>query len=251
MSIDLLSSFIPGVVSHVASDFRISFDDAVRWTEVLLGFAFAQQSLEYIKSIDRARTFFVVRFILATLLFLGFQTTWVLLVLFVMALMMLHRFQGPYNGGSDRIGLLVLCCLCLAHVAPTQYWREVAFGYLALQTVLSYFMSGWVKVVNSEWRSGQALSDVFQFSAYPVSESLRGWAKSPRILLLMSWVVIIFELVFPLSILSSSSLIIALVIATSFHLSNALFFGLNRFFWIWIAAYPSILWFQQRIFVTL
>jgi len=249
MSIDLLSSFIPGVVSHVASDFRISFDDAVRWTEVLLGFAFAQQSLEYIKSIDRARTFFVVRFILATLLFLGFQTTWVLLVLFVMALMMLHRFQGPYNGGSDRIGLLVLCCLCLAHVAPTQYWREVAFGYLALQTVLSYFMSGWVKVVNSEWRSGQALSDVFQFSAYPVSESLRGWANYPRVLFVMGWCVILFELLFPLSLFSMPLLIGALVVAATFHFTNASIFGLNRFFLIWIAAYPSLLWIQGRLFL--
>jgi len=32
-----------------------------------------------------------------------------------------------------------------------------------------------------------------------------------------------------------------------FHLGNACIFGLNRFFWVWLAAYPSILWLQGRI----
>ena len=36
-------------------------------------------------------------------------------------------------------------------------------------------------------------------------------------------------------------------LATLFHLGNALLFGLNRFFWIWLAAYPALLWFQQRV----
>ena len=58
----------------------------------------------------------------------------------------------------------------------------------------------------------------------------------------------LFELLFPLSLLTASSLYVALVIAASFHLANACLFGLNRFFWIWIAAYPSLLWLQQRVF---
>jgi hypothetical protein len=124
----------------------------------------------------------------------------------------------------------------------------MAFGYLSLQLILSYFISGWVKVINPDWRSGRALRDVFQFSAYPVSESLRQWSDSPRLLLSMSWGVILFELLFPFSLISSTSLTIALIITASFHFSNACLFGLNRFFWIWITAYPSILWFQQRIF---
>ena len=124
----------------------------------------------------------------------------------------------------------------------------MAFGYLSLQLILSYLISGWVKVINPDWRSGRALRDVFQFSAYPVSESLRQWFKSPRLLFYMSWAVMLFELIFPFSLISNTSLIIALAIAAIFHFSNACLFGLNRFFWIWIAAYPSILWFQSRLF---
>jgi hypothetical protein len=220
-------------------------------TEILMGFAFAQQSIEHFKSQSNELRLFIPRMMLAVLLITGFQSAWVILVLLVLGLAILYRFQGPYNGGADRMSLLILCCLCLAHFAPTERWQEIAFGYLSLQLVLSYFISGWVKIVNPDWRSGQALCDVFQFSAYPVSESLRNWHNSPRLLFFMSWCVILFELAFPVSLISTYSLVIALAIAASFHFANACLFGLNRFFWIWIAAYPSILWFQQRIFATI
>lgn len=226
----------------------MSLDEAIRLTEILVGFAFAQQSIEHFKSFANEQRIYLPRLVLAVLLIVGFQTPWVTALLLLLGLAALHRFQGPYNGGSDRMSLLVLCCLCLAHIAPTDYWRAVAFGYLAIQLTLSYFISGWVKVINPEWRNGIALRDVFQFSAYPVSESLRGLQRSPRMLLFASWHVMLFELLFPLAFFTKTSLIIMLVITTSFHFSNACFFGLNRFFWIWITAYPSIIWFQGRIF---
>ena len=226
----------------------MSLELAIRLTEILMGFAFIQQSLEHLTLFTNERRLFLTRLILSLLLIIGFQTAWITLLLLLLSLAILQRFQGPYNGGADRMGLLILCSLSLVHFAPTVRWQEVAFGYLSLQLVLSYFISGWVKVINPDWRSGRALRDVFQFSAYPVSESLRQWFKSPRLLFYMSWAVMLFELIFPFSLISNTSLIIALTIAAIFHFSNACLFGLNRFFWIWIAAYPSILWFQQRIF---
>jgi hypothetical protein len=223
---------------------------AIRLTEVLMGFAFAQQSIEHLKSRTGERYWFMLRLLLSVLLVIGWHTPWVSLLLLLLGLVLLQRFQGPYNGGADRMSLLILCSLCLVYFLPTQHWREIAFAYLALQLVLSYFISGWVKVANKDWRNGRALKDVFQFSAYPVSESLRKWANSPRLLYIMSWSVMLFELLFPVSLISITSLSIALIIAAIFHFANACLFGLNRFFWIWIAAYPSILWFQQRIFAT-
>lgn len=226
----------------------MSFDTAIRLTEILLGFAFAQQSIEHLISFSNEKRLFLPRLLLAILLIFGFQTAWVTFLLLLLGLAILQRFQGPYNGGADRMSLLILSCLCLVHFLPEQRWQEMAFGYLALQLILSYFISGWVKLVNPDWRTGLALSDVFQFSAYPVSESLRQWSKSSRMLFFMSWGVILFELFFPFSLISSTSLSVALIIAAIFHLANACLFGLNRFFWIWLAAYPSLLWFQQRIF---
>ena len=223
-------------------------DGAIRITEMLMGFAFAQQSLEHIYIRHDTRSLYVPRLLLSVLLIAGFQPAWMLAALLLLSLLILQRFQGPYNGGSDRMGLLMLCCLCMTHWLGSERWREIAFGYLALQVMLSYFIAGWVKAVNPEWRSGRALRDVFEFSAYPVSESLRLLAAAPRLLMTMSWAVILFELLMPFSLLTRVSLVVALGIAASFHLANACLFGLNRFFWIWLAAYPSLLWFQQRVF---
>jgi len=226
----------------------MSFEEAIRLTEILMGFAFIQQSLEHLSPRRDESIIFLPRLILSIFLIAGIQTSITLYALFFIALLQLKRFQGPYNGGSDRMSLLILSCLCLAHLAPTAYWQEMAIGYLALQLVLSYFISGWVKIVNPEWRSGRALCDVFQFSAYPVSENLRTWHQSPKLLFAVSWWVMLFELLFPLALISKETLIAALAITGSFHFSNACFLGLNRFFWIWIACYPSIIWFQDRVF---
>jgi hypothetical protein len=105
-----------------------------------------------------------------------------------------------------------------------------------------------VKVVNPDWRSGRALRDVFQFSVYPVAEDLRRWADRPRLLRAMSWAVMGFELAFPFTLVSQPTLIAGLAIAGLFHLAIACLFGLNRFFWTWLAAYPAILWLQGRVF---
>ena len=221
---------------------------AIHLTTLFMTLAFSQQSLEHLKGNKDDRPLFMTRLILSIFLLLGFWPQWIFLGLLVNALFILKRFQGPYNGGSDRMGLLILCCLCLVSWVPTQHWRQYVFGYLALQLVLSYFISGWVKIVNPEWRTGQALQDVFRFSAYPVSDSLRGWANRPKLLFLMSWSVILFELFFPLTLITPISLMVGLSIAALFHLANACLFGLNRFFWIWLAAYPALLWLQERLF---
>lgn len=220
---------------------------AVRLAEIILGFAIFQQSLEFMRGLAAEKTLGLIRACLAILLMLGLQPLLVESALLVTALLFVTRYQGPYNGGSDTMTLLVLLCLWLSHLAPTRYWQEIALGYLALQLMLSYFQSGWVKVINAQWRSGAALQQVFTLSAYPVSDRVRLWAQRPQVLWVMSWGIIIFELIFPLALLNQTILIVALVIAALFHLANACLFGLNRFFWIWPAAYPVIIWFQARV----
>jgi len=220
---------------------------AVRLAEIILGFAVFQQSLEFMRGQQPEKTLGIVRAVLAILLMLGFQPLLVESALLVTSVILIRRFQGPHNGGSDTMTLLVLLCLWLSHLAPSRYWQEIALGYLAVQLILSYFQSGWVKVVNPEWRSGRALQQVFALSAYPVSENKRLWAGRPQVLLAMSWSVMIFELLFPLALFNQSLLIVALGIAALFHLANACLFGLNRFLWIWPAAYPVIIWFQLRL----
>ena len=221
---------------------------AARLTEIFLALALIQQSLEHLRGPQRDQMLFGARILLCGLVAAGIASPWPLVALAGLSLVILQRFQGPYNGGSDRMGLLALWCLTIAHLLPSPRLQELAFGYLGVQLMLSYFISGGVKIVNPDWRSGRALRDVFQFSAYPVSEGLRRWAERPRVLLAMSWAVMLFELAFPLTLLWKPALIAGLAVAATFHLANACLFGLNRFFWTWLSVYPAILWLQGRLF---
>ena len=223
----------------------MSLEAAIRATEILLALAFLQSSAEHLR-IPADRRLFLVRFLLSALLLCGGVTAWVLLALTGHALAVLIRFGGPYNGGSDRMGMLILAMLTLSHHLPDDL-AEMPIVYLAAQTLLSYFMAGWVKVINPDWRRGQALADVFRFSAYPVSKATRRWAERRRLLFLVSWLVMGLELLLPLTLLSPGLLVGALLLAAGFHLSNAIFLGLNRFVWVWIATYPSLFWVQAQI----
>ncbi|MEZ5649678.1 MAG: HTTM domain-containing protein [Burkholderiaceae bacterium] len=229
----------------------MSLELATRLTEVLLALVLLQQSLEHLLARrpdpHHERAFFLCRIVLCALLIAGIAGPAPLIGLALLSLWYLNRFHGPYNGGSDRMGLLALWCLTLSRLAPEPFWREMALGYLGIQLMLSYFISGWVKVVNPDWRSGRALRDVFAFSAYPVSETLRGWADSPRLLFVAAWGVMLLELAFPLAMTSAVALSAALVLTATFHLANACLFGLNRFFWTWLATYPALLWLQARV----
>lgn len=225
----------------------MSFEAALRLTDMLLGFALLQQSLEHLASGRDRRVLFVLRAVLSVMLILGVTPALNTTALLGLGAAILRRFDGPYNGGSDRMSLLTLMCACLAHLLPDPHWRQAALAYLAIQLVLSYVLSGWVKIINPDWRSGRALRDVFLFSAYPVSENLRRLDKWPRLLLAMSWSVMLFELLLPLALLARPALLAGLMIATVFHLANACLFGLNRFVWAWLAAYPSILWLQMEL----
>lgn len=226
----------------------MTLETASRLTEILLALAFIQQGIEHLRRFRDERVLFASRTGLCVLVIAGVGGPWPLAGLAALSLVILHRFQGPYNGGSDRMGLLALWCLTVSRFMPSLAWQEIVFGYLGAQLVLSYVISGGVKILNPDWRSGQALRQVFAFSAYPVSEGLRRLTERPRVLWAASWAVMLFEVAFPLALTSQAALVVGLAVAAAFHLANACLFGLNRFFWTWIATYPAIIWLQDRVF---
>ncbi|SLN50113.1 hypothetical protein AQS8620_02151 [Aquimixticola soesokkakensis] len=228
----------------------LDFDQARRLCDLLLAVALVLQALEHVVGNGdgpRTRRLFAAQGVFSVALLGGLAPAVVLSALLITSCATLWRFNGPYNGGSDKMRSLALFALWLAHVLPTRGGQELALAYLAAQLVLSYLVSGWIKLINPDWRSGAALRDVFAYSAYPVSEGLRGWAQHPRLLWAMSWAVIGFEVLFPLTLLQPRALLWGLALAALFHAANACLFGLNRFFWAWIAAFPALIWLQARL----
>ncbi len=250
---------------------------AVRVFEVLLGFSLVLQTLEYLRlpSLDRVtlwpmlaqelpaqpawlksgltlllqpgpyRAMLVLRLVLALGLMLGLVGLAGAAVLFVMALLLLLRWRGAFNGGSDFMTLVGLSGLLLAHlvgaIANESLGWQAGFWYISLQTVSSYFVSGWVKLLRAEWRSGQAMTLFLDTGVYgPLAQN--STFRNPQVARLCAWSFTLWEGCFPLALLDVRLALVFCGVASLFHFLVFWFFGLNRFFWAWLSSFPAVVY---------
>jgi hypothetical protein len=249
---------------------------AVRAFEVLLGWSLLLQTLEYLRLIglDRVshwpvqrselptrpawlrplldalmrpgpyRAMLLVRLLLSLLLMAGLLPLIGALLLFLIALALLMRWRGAFNGGSDFMTLVGLTGLLIAHgvgalTTPELGWRA-GLWYVALQSVTSYFVSGWVKLLRPEWRNGSALPAFLDSGVYgPLPE--RSVFRRPAVARAVSWGFTVWEGCFPLALLDVRLAMGLCASAVVFHFLVFWFFGLNRFFWSWLATFPAVI----------
>ena len=164
-----------------------------------------------------------------------------ILILFVLHILTLLRWRGTYNGGSDYMGLMLL------GFAGLGLWRQgtmakVCLYYMAFQLCLSYFKAGLVKLKSAEWQAGRALSDFISSPIYEKKPWLENLMARNPLGLAACWSVMLYELTFPIAVFNQSLAFVYLICGCGFHLVNTYVFGLNRFFFAWVAAYPALLY---------
>lgn len=188
----------------------------------------------------------VLRLPLALLLALG--QAWSAPLLLVSQLAIGARFRGTFNGGSDYMSVAILLALSLAAGFGAEPRALVAsLGYVCVQLVFSYFIAGTVKLTKQPWRTGEALSTLLRTNRYGTPPWLQQLAARPAIARSGAWLVMLFECGFPASLLGPWVAVPMLVVGALFHVGNVLAFGLNRFFFVWLAAYPSLLYFSAQL----
>jgi hypothetical protein len=169
------------------------------------------------------------------------------LIVFLFAgnLLILIRWRGAFNGGSDFMTLVVLTGLLMAQVigafGHVALGWQAGFWYIAIQSITSYFMSGSVKLLRPEWRNGSAMTIFLNGAIYgplPPNHPLRHTGLA----MLGSWGFIVWEILFPLSLFDPRLAAMFCTVAAVFHFLVFWFFGLNRFFWAWLCSFPAILW---------
>ena len=167
------------------------------------------------------------------------------LVLFVGTLLLLVRWRGAFNGGSDFMTLVTITGMLIAQVVAL--WADKGLGwavglsYIAIHTLSSYFVSGWIKLLQPEWRSGRALTVFLNGGIYgPLSPD--SMFRRPQVAMLCSWGFTLWEGLFPLALLDVRLAALFCAIAAVFHFLVFWFFGLNRFFWAWLSTFPAILY---------
>ena len=165
--------------------------------------------------------------------------------LFVGNLLILIRWRGAFNGGSDFLTLVVLTGLLISQVVGAwgnvQLGWQAGFWYIAIQAITSYFMSGAVKLLRREWRNGSAMTIFLNGAIYgPLSATHP--LRNKWLALIGSWSFIVWEILFPLSLLDPRLAVVFCAVAALFHFLVFWFFGLNRFFWAWLCSFPAIIW---------
>ncbi|CAN5692188.1 hypothetical protein BH11MYX1_BH11MYX1_25530 [soil metagenome] len=153
------------------------------------------------------------------------------------------RFRGTYNGGSDAMLLVVLIGLAIA----TSGAPLVGLAYVAVQLVLSYFISGTAKLRDHRWRDGTALSIMVGLPQYAVPVAAARVFSIPAIARGAGLGMLAFECLFPVALVDERACVAMLGVAAVFHLVNAWVFGLNRFLWAWIAAFPALIFWAERL----
>ena len=169
-------------------------------------------------------------------------TEWIgplLTVVLVTHIVLCLRWRGSVNGGSDFMTLTVLIALILGELVQPEYKRGIVY-FVAVQCVTSYFVAGIIKLINADWRSGLALR-VFVRQTLTTGRIPRLFAGANQLpLQIFTWIVILFEILFPLALMSPGLALILMLIAFSFHLGTVFLFGLNRFIWAWLTCYPAV-----------
>ena len=170
--------------------------------------------------------------------------------LFISNLAVLIRWRGAFNGGSDFMTLVVLTGLLISQLIGAlnniELGWHACFWYITIQSISSYFVSGAVKLLRPEWRNGSAMT-IFLNAAIHGPLSPAHWLRHSWLSSLGSWAFILWECIAPLALLDVRLAMVFCSIAALFHFLVFWFFGLNRFFWAWIATFPAILWCAGQI----
>ena len=179
---------------------------------------------------------------------LGTGATGGLSVLLLTTALIAIRWRGTFNGASDSMTLLILLALTVSAALPeVELLRLAALLHIAIQTLLSYFIGGLVKVRGPRWRSGAVLNDFLSSSRYSVPPLATKLSRRSGLMRAAAWFLMAFELAAPLTLSSPTLCIGYLSAAFGFHLLNVWLFGLNRFFWAWISAFPAV-YFASTLF---
>lgn len=151
--------------------------------------------------------------------------------------------------GADQMSLILVIGITMYLIFDVNSsWRWAGVALIVGQATLSYIVSGVAKLLSKEWRSGSAITAVFLTSIYgcpPVGRILH----RQRVLAgVTSWFLIAWEVTFPAVLITPWPYAgLWIVVGVVFHLSAAVFMGLNTFLISFVATYPLLLWCNLEI----
>lgn len=164
------------------------------------------------------------------------------IVLFATQLYNCIRFRGNFNGGSDMMTFVVLIGLLISYSSANEKVQKLGLIFISINLFYSYLKAGLVKIIHSEWRNGKALPIFLKRSAFADSKKIAHWlSRHLKLSAALCWGVLFFELSFVIILFYNDLAYYYFLFAVLFHFIVYLSFGLNRFFWVWLSAWPALI----------
>lgn len=216
-----------------------------RWSELSSDYLFLPERirhfLDWVMKDSIFNEVMKLRFFMGILAFVYPHFFIIFLFLFLSTFLITLRWRGSFNGGSDYLTLIILLCLCIAFIKRDSLMlAKGALWYMSLQVISSYFLAGLYKIKQEKWRSGKAIAGFISSPNYKVPSIILEKSQDPTVAQKMAWIIILFEITFPLVLVHPYLSVLYIASGMVFHLANFWIFGLNRFFWVWCASYPAI-----------
>jgi hypothetical protein len=188
----------------------------------------------------------LVAILMISHLFTNLSLFFVIIILVVHILSHLRNRYGM--NGSDQLQIIIFASLSTFYITSATNGDPIllksSIFFLALQTIISYFMSGLAKLASPVWRNGTAIAGIMNTESFGNKVFAQILINNPLLSKLICYWVILFECVFPILIfMGVNTTMFVLLNGILFHLSTAILMRFNSFLWSFIATYPSLFFF--------
>ena len=177
----------------------------------------------------------------------GITSPLIPMVLLITRVLILMRSSYGLDGAFQMnfLGLLALTIGTLSGIHTPV--AELCVWFLAGELTLSYLIAGVAKMRSPLWRKSYALNGIFSTRIYGHEAIYHLVTKHSFIPLILCWGTLVFELGFPMALLSQELCIMFCLAGIGFHLFNAIFMGLNTFLFSFLATYPAFIFCMLKL----
>lgn len=158
------------------------------------------------------------------------------------------RVAGYGQDGSDHaLAVLHGAQLVAAFSKPSSHAERTAFDFVAAQGILSYFVSGFAKLVSPVWRSGVAMPAIMRATTYGDEKLYKAFRDYPALAKAVAWGTIVGETAAPITLVAPTPVRYAWQLGMlGMHAGIARYMGLNRFMWAFVAFHPVLAVFTRE-----
>ena len=214
-----------------------------------------EKTLNFLFNYPSVLLLFAFRLILALyLLFQVYTNTnpqlTVALILLITGLGFILSWRNTYsNNGADQLANIILIAVSISTLeGEGSVIKTLSIIFIACQSQLSYLTSGFFKFLEKDWRNGTSLKGIFSTEVFGHPLVKRIMDRRPLSYKIVSTAIIYGELTLGCSMFFPSRITLALLVAGAiFHFLTAVIMGLNGFFWVFVATYPSVYFLSLRI----